>query len=421
MKTLRKYLPLLLTAMLALPALAQQTTTPYSMYGYGMLGDRATSMQRQMAGVGYAMAGGRQINAMNPASYASIDSLTFLWDMGADIAFTWRREGALKEKVTGGGLDYVTMQFPISKYLGGSIGLLPYSSVGYAFGDEIRHGTMSNQGDGGINEAYVGLGGRYAGFSLGFNFSYDFGNIRNDVFTTPEKDGSTLFEHIMQVRDWNILLGAQYAFKIDALNTVNIGLTYSPKKTMRGKTWATVQETTRQSAPDTVASCKLKDRYYTPNSIGAGVSWTRERASRLTVEADFTWQQWSRAPYAALYSNTDQQTVVFQGMEFNDRMKFAAGAEYVPRVRGNYFQRMAYRLGAWVQRDYLNIQGNSVREYGISCGFGFHTPQDKTMINLGVEWKHRQAHPNPLVKEDYLSVSLGLNFNELWFWQRKIR
>ena len=34
---------------------AQNTTTPYSMYGYGILGDRATSMQRQMGSVGYAM------------------------------------------------------------------------------------------------------------------------------------------------------------------------------------------------------------------------------------------------------------------------------------------------------------------------------------------------------------------------------
>lgn len=38
---------------------AQNVTTPYSMYGYGILGDRATSMQRQMGGVGVAMSSGR--------------------------------------------------------------------------------------------------------------------------------------------------------------------------------------------------------------------------------------------------------------------------------------------------------------------------------------------------------------------------
>lgn len=190
---------------------------------------------------------------------------------------------------------------------------------------------------------------------------------------------------------------------------------------MRGRTWATIQETTSQTAPDTVAYSSLKGKYYTPNSVGAGISWKRERASRLTVEADFTWQQWSKAPFSPLYSSSDPDVMVFQGMKFNDRIKIAAGAEYVPRVRGSYLQRVAYRLGAWCSRDYLNIDGNSLREFGLSCGFGLHTPQDKTMINLGVEWRHRQGHPNQLVKEDYLSVTLGLNFNELWFWQRKIR
>ena len=43
-------------------ASAQNQTSPYSMYGYGIVGDHATSMQRQMGSVGYAMNSGRQIN-----------------------------------------------------------------------------------------------------------------------------------------------------------------------------------------------------------------------------------------------------------------------------------------------------------------------------------------------------------------------
>ena len=58
-----KLLFLLPAAVLAAAATAQNVTTPYSMYGYGILGDRATSMQRQMGGVGYAMNSGRQINS----------------------------------------------------------------------------------------------------------------------------------------------------------------------------------------------------------------------------------------------------------------------------------------------------------------------------------------------------------------------
>ena len=59
-------------SVIALAAMAQNTViTPYSRYGYGILSDNASSMQRSMGGVGYAMNSGRQINVMNPASYAA--------------------------------------------------------------------------------------------------------------------------------------------------------------------------------------------------------------------------------------------------------------------------------------------------------------------------------------------------------------
>lgn len=400
---------------------AQNVTTPYSMYGYGILGDRATSMQRQMGSVGYAMNSGRQINVMNPASYAAIDSLTFLFDMGADLTFLSQKEGDVKESSTGGGLDYITMQFPICKFMGGSIGMLPYSSVGYAFGKEIEHGAMSNQGSGGINQAYIGVAGKYAGFSLGLNFAYSFGNIINDVFSSPVTSGQTLFEHVMQIRDWDLSFGAQYTAKISRTDQLVAGVTFSPKKSLHGKTWCTVQETTQGSVADTVASMKISGNYDTPMSIGAGVSYRHERNSKWMVEFDVTYQEWSKAKFAPLYEIGSHDNMVFQGMKFNNRTRFALGGEYVPKVRGNYIQRMAYRLGAYYTNDYLKIQGNSVREYGVTAGFGFNAPADKTNINLGFEWKRRQAHPTALITENYFNITLGINFNELWFWQRKIK
>lgn len=421
---LRNFLSSLLVLVAAL-GLDAQTNTPYSMYGYGILSDNATSMQRQMGGVGVAMNSGRQINVMNPASYASVDSLTFLFNLGADLSFMWSKEGSAKEKATGGGLDYLTMQFPLSKHFGGSVGLLPYSSVGYAFGNDIKHGAMSNQGSGGINRLYLGFAGEIKGFSLGVNVSYDFGNIVNDVFATPST-GSTKFEHVMKVRDWGIVIGAQYTARLSRTDRMVLGLTYSPKKTMLGSTWATIQEMTLESEPTEVARGKLKNNYYTPNAIGAGVSYSHQRSSRFNVEFDFIWQQWSKAKYSPLYSFGNPElnskpVIVFEGMDFKDRTRYALGAEYVPKLRGSYMQRVAYRLGAYYTNDYLNIKGNQVREFGVSAGFGFPTIEGKTVINIGLEWKMREAHPQALIKENYLNITLGVNFNEVWFFKRKIR
>lgn len=404
-----------------LSIVAQNQNTPYSMYGYGILGDRATSAQRQMGSVGYAMQSGRQINVMNPASYAAIDSLTFLFDIGGDISFLWSKEGKHRDNSIGGGLDYVTMQFPLGKHMGMSLGLVPYSNVGYAFGSEIKHGAMQNQGSGGITEAYLGLSGKIKGFSLGFNVSYDFGNIINDVYSTPQNAGQTLFQHVMQVRDWNVVVGAQYTARLNANDRMTIGATWSPEKDYHGNVWSTVQETTYDSKPDTLGRGRLCGLYKQPMSVGGGISFRHERQSRLFVEADVSWQQWSRTPMPAMMSKDRPGVVVFDGMNFKDRFRVAAGAEFTPRLRGSYAERMAYRLGAYWCDDYLNIQGNRVREFGITAGIGLHTPGDKTMINVGVEWKNRRAYPSALISENYLNVTVGVNFNEVWFWKRKIR
>ena len=392
--------------------------TPYSMYGYGVMGDRSTSMQRQMGGVGIAMQSGRQINVMNPASYASIDSVTFLWDMGANMNMQWSKDRTSSSHGYGGGLDYVTMEFPLSKYMGMSIGMVPLTQVGYSFGKDIEFGARQNQGTGGITEAYAGIAGKIKGFSIGVNVSYDFGTIRNDVYSSPTAATQSLFEQVMQIRDWNIVAGVQYKQPINKYNFVTVGATYSPKKSFHGNTWLTMQDLKSDAMPDTVAKSPMKGKYYSPQSFGIGLSYMHEKAHRILVEADFSLQQWSDAPFSSLYDGVGQ--LVFEGMKFNDRKRFAIGGEYTQNIRGSYWERMPWRLGAFYTDDYLRIDGNTMKEYGVSLGTGFAAPGGKTMINLGVEWRHRQTSPVNLLSENYFNIMLGVNFNEVWFFKRKI-
>lgn len=418
MKSKIKSLGAVLALVAAIGTVKADVNTPYSMYGYGMLGDKATSMQRQMGSVGIAMQSGRQVNVMNPASYASIDSLTFLWDMGANMNMQWSKDKTASSHGYGGGLDYVTMEFPLSKYMGMSIGLVPFTQVGYSFGDDIQFGARQNQGNGGITEAYAGVSGKIKGFSIGANVSYDFGTIQNDVYSTPSSATQSLFEQIMEIRDWNIVAGLQYMQPINRYNSLVVGATYSPKKSFHGNTWLTIQDLSSDSSADTIAQSKMKGKYYSPQSFGFGVSYTHEKVHHIMVEADFSLQQWSDAPFSGLYDESGQ--LVFQGMKFNDRKRIAVGGEYVQNVRGSYFERMPWRLGAFYIDDYLKIDGNTMKEYGISLGTGFAAPGRKTMINIGLEWRHRQTSPVNMLSENYFNIMLGVNFNEVWFFKRKI-
>lgn len=391
---------------------AQDAMSPYSRFGYGMLIDNATSTQRAMGGVGYAMQSGRQINVMNPASYASIDSLTFLFDMGITMTNHWAEDNGIKDKDFGGGLDYITLQVPITKRIGASAGLLPYSTTGYAFGDEIENGSNSYQGSGGINQLYIGVGVKpYKGLSVGANISYLFGNTKNDNYVYTSSGSTTLFERVMEVRDYHLLFGAQYNIRLSKTRNITFGLTYSPGKDFCGNTYGIKYDTGNDNQPDTIGEMRLKGNYSRPDSWGLGVNMQVNR--RLMVEADFTYQQWSKAKYNIIEG--------FEGTSFDNRWKVAAGMQYMQNNRGSWLQRVQYRMGAYYTRDYLKFGDNNVKEYGVSLGFGLPAPASKTYINLGLQYSHRQAYPNPLVKEDCLYITLGINFNELWFWRNKIK
>lgn len=402
----------IIIACCAATASAQSSTSPYSRLGFGIISDNATGMQRAMGGVGYAMESGRQINVMNPASYAKVDSLTFLLDMGMDVTNSWSKEGDKKGYNLGGGLDYITMEFRLAKNVGGAIGVVPFSSVGYSFGGDIDNGSETRTGVGGLSELFAGVGYQpFKGFSLGANFSYLFGTTTNA--TSVNSSTTTQFTRNLEVRDWNVRVGLQYGFNLSRKSRVVIGATYQPKKAMHGTAWGTIYDTGQDTKSDTVASMPLKGNYELPNTFGVGVSYNYD--NRLLLEADYTYQQWSKAKYTPIdYFETPLT-------KWNDRWKVSAGVAYTPNHRGSYLKRMTYRMGGFYNNDYMTVGGNNVRDYGLALGFSFPALGSKTLVNLGVEWKHRYTAPTNLIKEDYLNVTLSVNFNEMWFWKNKIR
>jgi hypothetical protein len=407
-----------LISSIILPATAaaqNATTSPYSMMGYGLLNDHVTSAQRAMGGVGYAMRSASQINVMNPASYAAIDSMTFLFDMGVDAGALHSTESGESNKKTLGGLNYITMQVPLTKWMGASLGLLPYSTVGYDFGGEVVNGESTYQGSGGINEAYIGVGAKpFKNFTVGANVGYLFGNIINDTYVLADNslNSSSLYERVLKVRDYNLQFGAQYGVNIGRKNQVTVGVTYSPGKSTLGHCYGVKYDVENGStAPDTIGYTSTRHGYSRPDSWGAGLAYNWNNS--LLVEADVTYQPWSKARFDGIegFSNA---------LQLADRYKVAFGAAYTPHYRGSYLRRMTYRVGAFYNRDYMMIGTNNVKEIGITCGLGLPTPM-RTLVNVGFEYRHRATSPVATLSENYYMVTLGISLNETWFMPSKIR
>ena len=393
-------------------ALAQSTTSPYSKIGYGLLNDNATGIQRSMGGVGYAMQNPRQINTMNPASYSQVDSLTFLWDIGLDLTNLWSKEDGAKGHNFGGGLDYIAAQFRITKGLGGSFGLIPYASVGYSFGTKWDNSSERRIGSGSINQLYLGFGWEpFKGLSIGGNVAYMFGTTSNisQVNTTS----TTVYQRIVQVRDYNVQLGVQYGVDLrEGKDRLVLGATYQPKKSFHGHTWGLYYDV-QDIVQDTIGYTSMSGKHEQPHSIGVGVSYTYDR--RWMTEVDFTYQNWHDAKYHPL------EGFEVNTLKFDNRWKVAAGLQYSPNRRGSFFGAMSMRIGGHYTHDYINITGSNLRDYGVSLGVSLPVPNGKSTINLGFGWDHRYSTKVAMIEENYLNITLGITFNELWFWKSKIR
>ena len=288
---------------------------------------------------------------------------------------------------------------------------MPYSSVGYSYGGTLDNGSESRTGSGGLNQLYVGAGYTpLKNLSVGFNFSYLFGTTSNT--TLISSSSTSYFSRNMKVRDWNVQVGLQYSLPIKGRDLLTVGATYQPKKSFHGHAWGTSYDS-QDSKMDTVGYTSMSGNYEQPTSIGIGLSYNVNR--KLTIEADYTIQQWSDAKYLPI-GGFEPET-----MQFDDRWKVALGLQYTPNRRGSFVGAMSFRAGAFYNHDYLNFNGNNVRDYGVSLGVGLPAPGSKTTVNLGVEWRHRETSPMTLITENYLNITLGVNFNELWFWKNRIR
>ena len=119
---------------LALAVNAQSgMNSPYSQWGLGLLSDQTSGFNAGMNGVGLGFHEHNQVNYINPASYSSVDSLTFLFDAGISGQISNFNENGVKKNAKNANLDYVVAAFRAFRHMGVSFGILPLRKVGYNY------------------------------------------------------------------------------------------------------------------------------------------------------------------------------------------------------------------------------------------------------------------------------------------------
>ena len=95
-----------------------------------------------MNGLGIAYREHTQVNHLNPASYSSLDSLSFIFDVGMSGQLTNFEEGSRRVNAYSANFDYAVAGFRMARHLGVSFGVIPYSNIGYNYHSSDRIGSV---------------------------------------------------------------------------------------------------------------------------------------------------------------------------------------------------------------------------------------------------------------------------------------
>lgn len=422
---------------LALQVSAQSgTNSPYSQYGLGALASQATSFNRGMNGLAYGFHEHSQVNYMNPASYASVDSLSFIFDAGVSLQLTNFEEKGKKINAQNADIEYVVASFRAFKHVGVSFGLLPYTNVGYNFSNTQNvnafpstsspNATYSNtySGNGGLHLVYLGAGWEpFKGFSFGANIAYLWGTLnRNSTNSYSDSYVNTLSKnYTAQVKSYKADFGVQYTYPIDRKNELTLGLAYSLGHTLNAEPECDLISTNSQTSVSDTTRYVVSKAFELPHTFGVGLMFNHN--NRLKFGVDYQLQKWAKIRYPQLNTISGMTSYSLVDGQFNDRHKLTLGGDYCKgeRYRG-FFSRMHYRAGFSYASPYLKINGqDGPRELSASLGVGIpimNAYNNRSMLNISAEWVNQSA--TGLIKENTFRINVGLTFNERWFAKFKV-
>ena len=407
------------------------TNSPYSQYGLGVLSDQTSGFNRGMNGVGLGFHEHNQVNYLNPASYASIDSLTFIFDAGISGQVTNFNENGVKKNANNSNFEYAVAGFRLFRHVGMSFGIVPLSNVGYNYStsgyvnSSDRDVTYSNtyNGEGGLHQAYVGAGwSPISGLAVGANISYVWGSI--DRYVSNSYSNSyykTLTRtYYTRVSSYKLDFGVQYTHQVSKKDWMTVGVTYSPAHNLGASADMSLVSTQSQTSTTDTTTFSIDKAYKLPNMYGVGLMWNHD--NQLKVGLDYTLQQWGSNGYPT-YEN--KQYVLKDGI-YKDRHKVNLGAQYCNGGR-SFLKQVQYRLGASYATPYYKMNvGNGLvdgpKEISVSAGFGIPIRNQwnhRSQLNISGQWVRSTA--KDLIKENSFRINIGFTFNEDWFKKFKMQ
>ena len=414
-----KKLVLVLFVFYGLSSFAQLgTSSPYSRFGLGDLQGNAFPVYNALGGGITALSSPNSINPSNPASYLFFKPNSFLFSTGGLHKTTSIQNSNDKQVANNSSLSHLTAAFPIiSKKLGASIGMLPYSNMGYTLNarDNDENADIIYSGDGALNKVYFGVAwanrNGYDGLSVGINASYLFGGLNKRK--KLDYDDETFFDSrsnsSINLKGYFYEFGIIYEKNLSDERVISFGLTTNNNASINAKR-TNIVETISESneiVKDTASNVVEWGEVTLPKYISTG--FTYRNGEKWLLVADYSMQNW--ADYTLLGKSDD----------LSNSMRLSGGLQYTPEFNSvtKYYKRMQYRLGAAYSNTPLTLNDTQLKEMSVSFGFGIPVRKSRTKYDVSLTLGQRGTTNNSLIKEQFVKFGLSVSYDGIWFVKRK--
>lgn len=423
---MKKTFILIASLLLTLTLVAQRpTNNPFSRFGVGELYYQGFGQNRALGHAGLALYSYYYFSKLNPASYtaAGRHHVIFSFAFNEKVNRFQTQDSTVYSNV--GDFSHIAALIPINKRIYVSLGITPYSGVGYNINvyDTISDNLQTTRyqtnydGSGGINQGYLGVGIKLLRhLSLGSNVYYRWGSFdRYSTLTVGEPNFLSKsyfkynFIHNGFAADFGAIWNDTIIDKEDrqVLN-YSFGAIYSPNSTLSGIEKRLVSQYMKLyniEFYDTLRNDTLE--HYTlrlASSFGIGLAFTYRKS--LTIVADYLQQNWQGVK------------VLDMDNELKNSQLFAVGLQYcADPFSSKYLKTIRFRIGGFIHKTYLKLNNVPIQTNGVT--FGVSLPAKSAFVNLSVELGSKGTLSNNLFKEDYVLFNIDLTMHDFWFIKRK--
>ncbi len=419
-----------------------QENSPYSRYGLGDLTPNQNMFTRGMGGISAATNDPRSINFTNPAALSGLGLTIF--DIGGEVGIRTLKSSNPAQKFTSTNtyFSYLQVGFPLTTpkmakkdiHWGMSFGIKPVTKINYKIEKDERLSGIDSlhtlyEGNGGINQAFLGTGLKIKNFSIGINAGYMFGS--KDYSTKLIFLNDSVFYYQSNSESKTTIGGLffngglQYDIPLkrdkndNVIQNLRVGVYGNMQHNVRARADNIRETIVYDPANGTVRidsiyeEKDIKGKIVYPTRVGFGVNYTDKN---WMFGADFEYGNWDKYRY---YGQKDA---------VKDNWTIRVGAQYYPN-KGTavikYFNFVKYRAGFYYGPDYISVNKDRP-EYGFTIGAGLPLTSLKkisytgefVILNTAIEVGNR-GNKQTNLRENVVRVNIGISMNASWFQKRK--